>query len=175
MTDLHRMIADVCREDDAARKEFEIWEWRRAQRAERSVPTGVNREEWLSRPKPAVPKPQQSVQQQQQQIAELSPAVQKRWDDWADRRIKRMIGRGSVLFNAIAEAISILRRTEREHMRAYVADEIKKLRTDHLDAEATKLRDEISSLRMDMVVGRSVLRGELNEVREATMKKKTRV
>lgn len=60
-------------------------------------------------------------------------------------------------------------------MRAYVADEIKKLRTEHLDAEATKLRDEISSLRMDMVVGRAVLRGELHEVRESTMKKKVRV
>jgi hypothetical protein len=55
-------------------------------------------------------------------------------------------------------------------MHEHVAAEIKK----HLDAEATKLREEISGLRIDEVVGRSVLRGELNELRETGMKKKVR-
>ena len=45
-------------------------------------------------------------------------------------------------------------------------DEIKK----QLDAEAVKLREEIAGLRIDTVVGRSVLRGEINDL----MKKKTR-
>jgi hypothetical protein len=36
------------------------------------------------------------------------------------------------------------------------------------------LREEIAGLRMDTVVGRSVLRGEINELRETNMKKKAR-
>ena len=72
--------------------------------------------------------------------------------------------------DALVEGISLIRADERDYMREYVAEEIKK----QIDAEAAKLREEISGLRMDTVVGRSVLRGEINKLREASMKKKAR-
>jgi hypothetical protein len=29
MDDIRKMVEDVCREDDASRRDFELWEWRR--------------------------------------------------------------------------------------------------------------------------------------------------
>ena len=151
-------------EADRLQAEFERDE---CQLAKQSVPAGVDLREWLaSRPKQTTPKPQP-------QVATMTPEVQKLWDGWCDRRIIKMFEPDAVLFELLAEIVSLLRAEEREHMCTHVANEIKKLRTD-LDAEATKLRDEISGLRIDTVVGRSVLRGEINELRETGMKKKVR-
>ena len=169
--DLSAEIRAACEAADLLNAELDRDGWLRArERARRSAPAGVDVDEWLaSRPvaKPPRPAPQQ-------QSTAMDAATQAKWDRWADKRTLKMIGPGSKYFDAIAEALSMVRREEREHMRAHVADEIKKLQTD-LASEATKLREEISGLRIDEVVGRSVLRGEINELRETRKKKKVRV
>ena len=147
------------READWLKAEFELDEWRRAQGAKQS-----------QRQREAGELTYGQQPQQQEQIADLSPAVQRRWDAWFDARfdarVQKWVGHKSRLFNAMVEAFSLFREEERKHMGEHVADEIKK----QLDAEAVKLREEIAGLRIDTVVGRSVLRGEINDL----MKKKTR-
>ena len=154
--------------DDEARADAErdeaYWAWR----AKRSAaPAGVDVDEWLaSRPKlKPIPQPQQ----QQPQVTTMAFEVQKLWDAWFDARIQKWVGHKSRLFNAVAEAFSLFRVEERKHMREHVADEIKK----QLEAEATKLREEIAGLRIDTVVGRSVLRGEINNLMKTKTKART--
>ena len=153
--DLRAEIKAACEASDRLNAEFERDEWLRArQRARQSAPAGVDVEEWLaSRPVAKLPRPAP-----QQPSTTLDPETQAKWDRWCDRRIAKMIGPRSNHFNAIAEAISLIRRQWREE----------------IAAEAKKLREEISGLRIDEVVGRSVLRGEINELREAGAKKKAR-
>ncbi len=171
MSDIREELERVFAADDKAKASFERDEWQCAQRAKRSAaPAGVDVDEWLaSRPKPK-PMPQPQRQQPQQQRPVLDRETQILWNSWCDRRILKFVGPDGALFNAMAEAFALFREAERKHMREHVADEIKK----QLDAEATKLREEIAGLRIDEVVGRSVLRGEINELREAGAKKKAR-
>ena len=89
---------------------------------------------------------------QQQQINDLDPAVQARWDDWFDRRFKqRLIDQfeGEALLNQIfAETFSIVR--------------------DGMRAELTKLRDEfnreIGSLRADFTLQKAIAKGEIAQL-----------
>src|SRR5512139_2096546 len=156
MTDLRKMIEDVCREDDAARKEFELWEWRRARRKTQSAPVEIVRKTYEQRPAP--------------QTTTMSAEAQKQWDKYVDSRVLKMFRKGGVLHDALAETISRLRTAERQHMRERVADEIKNLRT---DINVEKLREEISALRIDNVVNRSVLRGEINSLMKTKTKART--
>ena len=154
--------------DDKARADAERDDWHRAWQAKRAAaPAGVDDvDAWLAaraKPKPA-PQPQR---QQPQHTVTLDAATQKLWNSWCDRRILEFVD--GPLFNAIAEAFSIFRGKERQHMREHVANEIKK----QLDVEATKLREEIAGLRIGTVVGRSVLRGEINDLMKTKTKART--
>jgi hypothetical protein len=141
----HEERERAIREADRLKAEFELDEWRRAQGAKQSQRQRQAGE--------LVYKTYGQQPQQQEQIADLSPAVQRRWDAWFDARfdarVQKWVGHKSRLFNAMAEAFSLFREEERKHM---------------------GLREEIAGLRIDTVVGRSVLRGEINDL----MKKKTR-
>ena len=97
----------------------------------------------------------------------MSPEVQKRWDKWADGRILKSFD------EFLDEFVETYTKFIGKEVSAMVDDERKKMR-EHVAKELQKLREEISGLRIDTVVGRSVLRGELNELRETTMKKKAR-
>jgi hypothetical protein len=156
MTDLRKMIEDACRQDDAARKEFELWEWQRVQRAKRSTPAEIVYKTYERRPAP--------------QTTTMSAEAQKQWDRYVDGRVLKMFSKGGVLHDALAETISRLRTAERQHMRERVADEIKNLRT---DINVEKLREEIAGLRIDNVVNRSVLRGEINSLMKTKAKART--
>ncbi len=93
-----------------------------------------------------------------QQANVLDPVAQEAWNRWCDQRILKLFKPGALLGNVISETISLVRAEWRKE----------------IAAEAEKLREEISGLRIDEVVGRSVLRGEINELREAGVKKKAR-
>jgi hypothetical protein len=150
--DLHKRVSDEC---DA--------QLRARERARQSAPTGIpDPEGWLAArrlaklPRPAPPQPSAIT---------LSPEVQKRWDEWADNRIQKFMNGfmeeyTEALFNKIGKEVSEMVDDERAKMREHVAKELQ------------KVREEISGLRIDEVVGRSVLRGEINELRETTRAKK---
>lgn len=170
MSDIREELARAFALDDKARADAERDEWQCAQRTKRlATPAGVNRAEWIatrSKPKPMPPP--------QQQASVMDPVTQQAWDRWVMAHIENAFAKRPIFSekqtDALAEGISLIRADERDYMREYVAEEIKK----QIDAEAAKLREEISGLRMDTVVGRSVLRGEINKLREASMKKKAR-
>ena len=154
--------------DEGLRKRIadECDEWmREREHMRRSAPAGVDIDEWhASRIKPqrviSPPPPQPSV-------VNLNPEAQARWNKWADGRILKSLDA------FLDEFIETYTKFIGKEVSAMVDDERKKMR-EHVAAELQKVREEISGLRIDTVVGRSVLRGEINELREAGAKKKAR-
>lgn len=125
-------------EADRLQAEFERDELQRAQRLQRQRQAG---ELVYKTYEP------QSVQQQEQ-IADLSPAVQKHWDDWADARIAKFMH--DVVMDATAEFVS-----------EYVFQRLKE--------ETTKLRNEfaeqLGQLRADMSIQVGVAKGEITQIK----------
>ena len=89
---------------------------------------------WQS-PEPVKPKPERSDTMPEKDWSA--------WERWCDDRITRMIGVDSDHFNAIAEALSLLRRELRKEFQA-----------------------ELAALRADMNVATGIQRGEIAEIKK---------